>query len=134
MFMACFFPFLTLSVGSGSNQASLFDAIIAFSDAAHFPVPTLRLVLLIYVLGPLALNRPPLPNAIPIFRITEQLRPWCMVEIFVVGVAVSLVKIVGMADVELGPAFWAITILVPITVWKDTLICRWTLWSALQKA
>jgi len=145
MFMACFFPFLTLSVGSGTNQASLFDAIIAFSDAAQFPVaisvaaliiilPTVRLVLLIYVLGPLALGRPTLPHSIPLFRITEQLRPWCMVEIFVVGVAVSLVKIVGMADVELGPAFWAITILVPVTVWKDTLICRWTLWTALQKA
>jgi paraquat-inducible protein A len=145
MFMACFFPFLTLNVGGGSNQASLFDAIIAFSDAAQFPVaisvaaliiilPTVRLILLIYVLGPLVMGRTPLPRAMPVFRITEQLRPWCMVEIFVVGVAVSLVKIVGMADVDLGPAFWAITILVPVTVWKDSILCKWTLWSVLQKA
>lgn len=144
MQMALFFPFLTLKVGGGTNEASIFDAVIAFSGAPLFPVavsvaaliiilPTLRMLLLIYALGPLTIGREPLAQALPAFRISEQLRPWCMVEIFVVGVAVSLVKIVGLADVTPGPAFWAFAILVPVTVWKDNLICKWTLWQALEK-
>jgi len=144
MIMALFFPFLTLKVGGGTNQASIFDAVVAFSGAPMFPLalavagliiilPTLRMVLLISVLGPLAFERPALPNALFLFRISEQLRPWCMVEIFVVGVAVSLVKIVGLADVTPGPAFWAFAVLVPVTAWKDSLICRWTIWQALEK-
>ncbi len=143
MVMALFFPFLTLKVGGGSNEASIFDAVIAFSGAPLFPValsvaaliiilPTIRLFLLIYALGPLAMGRKPLARALPFFRISEQLRPWCMVEIFVIGVAVSLVKIVGMAEVTPGPAFWAFAVLVPVTVWKDALICKWTLWQALE--
>jgi len=65
MIMALFFPFLTLKVGGGTNQASIFDAVVAFSGAPMFPLalavagliiilPTLRMVLLISVLGPLA--------------------------------------------------------------------------------
>lgn len=136
-------PFLSLRVGAGINQASIFDAILAFADGPQFPLalsigalivilPTTRMLLLIYAIGPLAIGRKTLPNALKVFRMTEQLRPWCMVEIFVVGVAVSLVKIVGMAEVTLGPAFWAVAILVPVTVWKDNLICRWTLWQILE--
>lgn len=35
------------------------------------------------------------------------LSPWSMVEVFVIGVLVSLVKIAGMASVVLGISFWA---------------------------
>lgn len=143
MQIALFFPFLTLKVGGGSNETSIFDMVIAFSGAPLFPValsvaaliiilPSVRMLLLIYALGPLIFGRKPLSHALHLFRLSEQLRPWCMVEIFVVGVVVSLVKIVGMAEVTPGLAFWAFAVLVPVTVWKDTLICRWTLWQALE--
>ena len=33
--------------------------------------------------------------------------PWSMAEIFVIGVAVALVKVSGLASVTLGPAFWS---------------------------
>jgi paraquat-inducible protein A len=35
------------------------------------------------------------------------LSPWSMVEVFVIGVLVSLVKIAAMATVILGVSFWA---------------------------
>ena len=35
------------------------------------------------------------------------LQNWAMVEVFIIGVIVSLVKIAAMADVELGLSFWA---------------------------
>jgi len=115
MIVICFFPFLSLKVAS----------III--------LPIARFLLLIYTLGPLALKAKPLPNAIRMFRISEELRPWCMIEIFVVGLAVSMVKLVGLAQISFGPAFWAVIILVPLSLWKDSMISRWSIWEALER-
>lgn len=35
------------------------------------------------------------------------LTPWSMVEVFLIGVLVSLIKIAAMAEVILGISFWA---------------------------
>lgn len=36
-----------------------------------------------------------------------RLIPWCMVEVFLIGVLVSLIKISSLAEIELGYSFWA---------------------------
>ena len=50
-----------------------------------------------------------LPKEIQIFftKAVFQAKEWCMPEIFLVGVLVSLVKITSLADVEIGMSFWA---------------------------
>ena len=55
-----------------------------------------------------------------------------MAEIFIVGVTVALVKVAGLATVSTGPAFWAFCALVLITVLNDQLICRYSVWRALE--
>lgn len=40
------------------------------------------------------------------FRLRQHLRPWNMVEIFVLGVMVALVKLAGLASVVPGPGLW----------------------------
>jgi paraquat-inducible protein A len=57
-----------------------------------------------------------------------------MAEIFVLGVGVALVKVVDLARVEIGPAFWMFAGLVLITLLQDTFTCRWTIWRALDGA
>jgi paraquat-inducible protein A len=57
-----------------------------------------------------------------------------MTEVFIVGVAVSMVKISGIASISYGPAFWAFTFLVIVTVGKDSLICEWSLWTTLEQS
>lgn len=44
---------------------------------------------------------------VPAGRVLFLLSPWSMVEVFVIGVLVSLVKIAAMASVVLGLSFWA---------------------------
>jgi len=44
---------------------------------------------------------------VPVGRLLFALRPWSMVEVFVIGVLVSLVKIGALATVVLGISFWA---------------------------
>jgi len=145
MLAAISFPFLDLDVQGNHNATSVVGAILAFNDGIAIPLavavaffiiilPLTRLAALIYVIGPLARGRPPRTGARAAFRLAGRLRPWAMAEIFMVGVTVALIKVAGLATVTIGPAFWAFTGLVIITVLKDQLICRYSIWEALDTA
>lgn len=143
MIAAVFFPFLELSVQGLDRKSSVFDAVLAFSDGLMLPLsfavaalivvlPITRFVALIYVFAPMALGWAPAAHARAAFRLAEQIRPWAMAEVFIIGVAVALVKVAGLAQVTLGPAFWAFVGLVIITVLKDNFMCRVTVWQTLN--
>jgi paraquat-inducible protein A len=145
MIAAVSFPFLTLDAQGLHNATSVIDAILAFRHGLALPLaiavaffivllPLLRLAALIYALGPLVRNRPPRRGARLAFGLAEFLRPWSMAEIFIIGVSVALVKVAGLAAVTLGPAFWAFAGVVIITMLKDQMICRYTIWETLDKA
>jgi len=144
MIAAISFPFLTLDAGGFHNATSVMDAILAFNKGLAFPlaiavaffivvIPLIRLGALIYALGPLVREQPARVGARVAFGIAEKLRPWSMAEIFIVGVTVALVKVAGLAAVTIGPAFWAFAGVVIITVLKDQLICRYSIWEALEQ-
>jgi len=144
MLGATFFPFLSIDAQGFSNAASVFDSALAFMDggwmvALSFAtaalivlIPVLRAALVIYVLGPLAFGRKPWPGARAAFRWSEDLRPWSMAEIFVIGVAVALVKVSDLARVDYGPAFFMFAALVVVIVLQDGSMCRWTIWKTLE--
>ena len=83
---------------------------------------------------PLRLGRPPARGAATAFRVAAHLRPWAMAEVFLIGVVVALVKIGGMATVDLGPAFWAMAGLVVLVVYEGTALDEWSIWQTLERA
>ncbi|MEI4470348.1 paraquat-inducible protein A [Frigidibacter sp. MR17.24] len=140
---AVFGPFLDLSTAGMQSRASVLDAIEAFSDGVMFPlslavgalivvIPALRLALIAYTLGPMLRGGAPWPRAGQAFRLAEQLKPWSMAEIFLIGVAVALVKVAGLATVHPGIAFWALCLLVLVTVLQDTSMDKETVWHAIE--
>ncbi len=66
------------------------------------------------------------------FRLSEALRPWSMAEIFVIGTAVALVKIAGLANISFGPAFWAFCALILVTAASDAFTSAATIWDAIE--
>lgn len=145
MIAAIFLPFIGITAGGLRSDSSVFDAAMAFDRGALAPlavvvlafivlVPLSRVALTLWALGPLLLGRPLLPGARWAFRWDEELKPWAMTEIFVIGVSVALVKITDLAAVSLGPAFWLFGALVALGVLQDGLTDRWTLWRALERA
>lgn len=145
MVAAIYFPFLELKVAGLTNRTSVLDAILAFSSGLLLPlafavaalivlVPTVRFAAIVYTLWPLVFRRRPFRHASPMFRLAETLRPWAMAEIFIVGVAVALIKVAGLASISIGPAFWAFCALVLVTALHDTLICRRTIWKSLEQS
>ena len=71
-----------------------------------FVIPTLILFSLIYLISALRKGIYPRGGQY-LLKLTYKLLPWSMVEIFVVGVLVSLIKIISLADISLGPSFYA---------------------------
>jgi paraquat-inducible protein A len=69
-------------------------------------VPALELGAMAYLLVPLRLGRVPtrLPTAL---RVLQAVRPWGMIEVFILGLLVSLAKLAGMATVVPGIALWS---------------------------
>lgn len=140
---AAVFPFLRIEVAGLSNSTSLVDAALAFSEgrlivlvaatlALILAIPALRTGLLIYVLLPVVLDRPPARGARAAFRWAERLRPWSMAEVFALGCAVSLIKITDLARVEFGPAFWMFAVLTLLVVIQQRFMCSWSVWNSLN--
>ncbi|UWQ29033.1 paraquat-inducible protein A [Leisingera sp. M523] len=137
------FPFLELKAQGLTHRASVLDAVMAFSRGPMAPLslatgflivllPAARYSALIYTLAPMALGWRPAPRAAAVYRWAEKLKPWAMAEIFIIGVAVALVKVSGLAQVGLGPAFWAFAALLVVTILTDNSICRLTVWKTLK--
>lgn len=140
---AAFLPFLSIRAAGIGNAVSIFDAILVFSGgrlavlaiamaALVLLIPALRAALVIYVLAPVVLDRPPLPHARAAFKWSEQLRPWSMAEIFAIGCAVALVKLSDLALVGFGPAFWLFSAVVVVIVLQDRFLCSWSVWNSLD--
>ena len=69
-------------------------------------MPAIELCALTYLLLPLKLGRVPVHFAV-VFRILQAVKPWGMVEVLMLGVLVSLVKLANLAGVVPGVALWS---------------------------
>ena len=137
------FPFLTIDAAGNKNEVSILDAALAFTGgpmiilslataALIIFIPLLRVLLTLYVLVPIVLDKPAARHAVPAFRLSEALRPWSMAEIFAIGCAVALVKLTELANVAFGPAFWMFGALVVLVVAQDSFMCKWSVWHRLE--
>jgi paraquat-inducible protein A len=140
---AAVFPFLEIDAAGNRNAVSILDAALAFTGgpmiflslataALIIFIPMLRVLLTLYVLIPLVMDRPPARHAVQAFRLSEALRPWSMAEIFAIGCAVALVKVADLANLGFGPAFWMFGILVVLVIAQDSFMCKWSVWYALE--
>jgi len=116
--IACTMTMMTLNGGGQKLEASLLSgpsdlqadgmwelgAVVLFSSVA---APFAKLLGTIYVLGGLRLPRPP-RHLRQIFGWMERLRPWSMVEVYMLGIIVAYTKMVDMAQVQIGPGLYAL--------------------------
>ena len=71
-----------------------------------FLMPALHIGALLYMLLPIRLGR--VPRGLPaMFRLVQTVRPWGMVEVFLLGTLVSLTKLAHLAHVVPGIALWS---------------------------
>ncbi len=111
------FPIVGLEVQGVHNASTLIGAVRSLWDqdrvlvaslvfATTLLFPTLELAAMTYLLAPLRGGRVA-PGVPQLLRFIQAVKPWGMVEVFMLGVLVSLVKLAHLARVEPGVSLWA---------------------------
>jgi paraquat-inducible protein A len=115
--MANAFPIVTLEMKGIRHGSTLFGAIVTLYREG-MPIvsglvltttvlfPFVELVALLYLLIPLRQGRRPAQFHL-CTRVIQAIRPWGMIEVFLLGVVVSLVKLAHQASIVPGVALWA---------------------------
>ncbi|KUM05087.1 paraquat-inducible protein A [Chromobacterium subtsugae] len=141
------YPVLVLEIAGNRNAATLWQTALALQGQGMAEVallvlftgivmPALELASMLYLLLPLQYGRAP-PGFAAVMRLRQLARPWCMVEVFLLGVLVSLVKLVHLAAVHPGIGLWAFFGLIvlmaacasrfkPVQLWERYQACQAT--------
>jgi paraquat-inducible protein A len=136
------FPFLALDSLGIQNSMTLFETVSLLSgygaNVIAFIVflivifiPTLMLAMILAVSGLLALRWFPKPMVVVtcwLYRISV----WSMIDVFAIAVIVSLVKIITMAKVEFGLAFWGYLAFVGLFLLAFSSLDRRTVWADIE--
>lgn len=115
------FPIVEIELQGLSSRTTLFGAVLSLTTegmslvallvlATTILFPLLQLLFLLYLLTSLAKQRRP-PGFSWLVRAMQSLRPWGMIEVFLLGVLVAIVKLSNMATVIPGVALWAFGVL-----------------------
>lgn len=137
------YPFLGFKVGSQMRQTALTTGIIELYRQGMWPmatlvlltcvlVPALELAGMLYVLLPLRVNR--IPWQLPrVFRILREFQPWGMMEIFMLGILVSAVKLIKMAAIIPGLALFAFMVLIFVLAAMKVSLDPHLIWERLDR-
>ena len=95
-------------------------------------IPGLLILGLLYILLAIRFQLL-LPFTIPILKFLTHLIPWGMMDVFFLGILVSLVKLVALADIVLNLGFYAFLFLILVYASMFASIDTHTLWDGLNK-
>ncbi len=115
--IANLFPIVEIELRGLRSQTTLMGAVMVLGAEGRSVVallvlattilfPLLQLCILFYLLVPTTRVRRPAGFNL-LVRLMQSLRPWGMIEVFLLGVLVALVKLSSLAEVVAGPALWA---------------------------
>jgi paraquat-inducible protein A len=133
------FPFLSFKIEAQVRETTLVTGIVTLyqqglSELAVVVmlttviVPFIQLTGMIYVLLPLTVNRQA-PMSMRVFRWVRTLQPWSMLEVFLMGILVSIVKLAKMAKIVPGVAVFAFLALILVMAASATTLDPHVVWE-----
>ena len=139
--VAVSFPFLAMKNGPIGNETGLLTGIEFLYRQGIIPlaalvlltcilIPLIQMLGLLYVFIPLKLNVR-VRYAIPVFRLFKHIKPWSMMEIYMLGILVSIVKLGKMATIVPGLAVIAFGILIFVLNFALSAVDEHMVWEKL---
>jgi len=139
--VAVSFPFLAMKNGPIGNETGLLTGIEFLYRQGIIPlaalvlltcilIPLIQMLGLLYIFIPLKLNVR-VKYAIPVFRLFKHIKPWSMMEIYMLGILVSIVKLGKMATIVPGVAVIAFGILIFVLNFALSAVDEHMVWEKL---
>ena len=140
--VAVSFPFLAMKNGPIFNETGLLTGIHLLFEQGIIPlatlvfltcvlIPLIQMLSLLYVFVPLKLDFR-VKYAVPVFRLFKYVRPWSMMEIYMLGILVSIVKLGKMATIIPGLAVIAFGLLIFVLNFALTSVDAHMVWEKLE--
>lgn len=137
------FPFLSIAAAGVTNSMTLVqtvlyltrygaDAIAVLVSLFVILVPLLMLIFMVLLSTALRTERFH-PLLLAPSRWLFHLNAWSMVEVFAIGVIVSLVKLAAMAKVTLGISFWAYLVFTVLFLVAFSAMDRLSVWRDIDR-
>ncbi len=135
------FPFMTFKLEGREQVSKLITGDIQLYRDGMWPLallvfftaslaPLLKLLGNLYVILGVKLGRRGFGLA-SVFRYTEVVHSWAMMEVYVLGVIVAYVKLTDFAHIELGIAVWAFVALILVMVAAEAVLDPRQVWDRL---
>lgn len=141
--IANIYPVITLEVAGVQRAATLADTTIIFIQKGNpilaalvwLPsvlIPGFIIFGLLYIFTAIRFQLK-LPYTKPILIWIARLLPWGMIDVFFLGILVSLIKLMAMAEIILGPGFYAFLALVFTYAAASVAVEPYILWKCLDR-
>ena len=137
-------PFIKMSIGAQASDlnliSGLFDlyehrlrVIVSVVFFTCILAPLLQLLAILYVFLPLHVGRRAVHAPLAL-RALFHLREWSMVEVFLLGILVSVVKLASMATIVPGIALWSFVAMIFCLTGAISSIDSHVVWQRLEEA
>lgn len=141
--VAISFPFLAMRSGSIVQETALLSgmhqlylqgkyALASLVLVTCLVVPVIQMGVLLAVFIPIKCNLRA-PYAMPVFRLLHHCRPWSMMEIYMLGILVAMVKLAKMATIVPGVAVFAFACLVVVMTFAVSSVDEHLVWAYFEE-
>jgi paraquat-inducible protein A len=139
--IAVTFPFLAMKSGSIIRETALLTGVQQLYFQGKFVlacivmltcvlIPLSQMLILLFIFIPLKINLRP-PFMIPFFRLFKHVKPWSMMEIYLLAILVSIVKLAKMATIVPGIASIAFGLLIFVLTFAMSSVDTHLVWERL---
>ncbi len=137
-----YFPFLSFQAAGNSSEANFATSILYLFDEKEWLMgsvilftiiiaPLARILLNIILFGSLYHRFLP-PFSTGMIKLLESLQPWGMLDVFLLGILVSIVKLVKMGTIIPGISLWAFMLMVFIIAAAQSIFDPHILWKEID--
>jgi len=137
------FPVISLGIlGKSSSSSILTSVSYLYQDGDYilatavfmtiFLIPLFYILLTLFISFSIYHGRIKRDILIFTLRLLEEMKPWGMLDVFLVGTLVSIVKLIHMGDIVPGPSLWALVFLIPALAYNHMIYDPHILWKSIE--
>ena len=138
------YVFMEFKLHGLEKDNHLITGVLSLYDKGYSPLaglilftsilaPFLKIVLLLSISVPLLLGRVPRRLG-DVFRFYLALRPWGMLEVYLIGVLVAISKLADLASIVFQAACWSFGIMIFVTTAAESALDPRLVWRRIEEA